>query len=174
MSTLKPVKVHISLPGQVVEVLPKIDTLRGVSGLADVVAAYYASFQEVVGKELAEAVMLADNTKLKEDTLLGQLRSHYTATVMWLAFLNYSRGSHDLPVGTLAEEGLIRLQLFGDSAGFDTAAHLPAPGHVDDQMAKLQEGFRNKMERAKRSRRNAQERLFRCDCYEQRNCKLAA
>lgn len=148
MSKLRSAGVHISFPGQVVEVLPRIDTLRDNAGLAKIVDASYATFQEAVGKELAETVMQADNTQLKEDTLLGQLRSHYTATVMWLAFLNYSSGPHDTPVGVLAQDGLVKLQLSGDSAGFDTAAHVPAPGLLDDQMEKLHKGLMNKMKRA--------------------------
>ncbi|MBI2142894.1 hypothetical protein HYU20_00950 [Candidatus Woesearchaeota archaeon] len=42
---------------------------------------------------------------------------------------------------------MLKIQLTGDSAGFNSAAHAPGPGHLDDQLAKLQEGARNTLRR---------------------------
>ena len=143
-----PVRIHVSFPGQVVETLPRIDTLKQDPNLAEQIGALYSAFTEILGKEVAEDVMQANNAQLKEDTFLGQLRSHYTATAMWLAFVNHTGGLNDPAIGALMEEGIVKIQLSGDSAGFDTAAHAPEPEHLDDQIEKFRQGIRNKAKRA--------------------------
>ncbi len=144
----RPVKIHVSFPGQVVDVLPQIETLRANPDLSALVDTSYAAFKETVGEQLAHDVLQANNDRLKENTLLSQLRSHYTASVMWMAFLNYTATPADISPGELIKNRLVNVQLSGDSAGFDTAVQVPPPGHIDDQMAIFRKGLKNKIKRA--------------------------
>ena len=143
MSELMTAKINFCFPGQAIAVWPKVETFQEHGGLAQILEAHHSAFEEAVGKELAQAALQADNRQLEDNTLLGQLRSFYTASTMWLLFLNYSPSSREPTPARLMEDGLLKVQLIGDSAGFNSAAHAPGPGHLDDQLAKLQEGARN-------------------------------
>ena len=147
MPTLKTVKVDFCFPGQAIAVWPKVETFKEDDKLARIVEAHQHAFEDAVGKDLAVAALQADSNQLEENTLFGQLRAFYTSSAMWLLLLNYSAGSGQPTPSKLMEDGLLKMQLVRDSAGFNTAAHAPGPGHLDDQLAKLQEGARNTRKR---------------------------
>ncbi len=147
MSNLKTVKVAFCFPGQAIAVWPKVETFKEREDLAKIVEAHQSAFEDAVGKELATAALQADSKQLEADTLLGQLRSFFTTSTVWLLFLNYSQKPGQPTPASLMQEGLLEMQLVGDSAGFNSAGHAPGPGPLDDQLAKLREGARNTRKR---------------------------
>lgn len=147
-TTSRPARVAITCPGQVVKVQPRVESLMTNSGLAVIVRSATAALEEAVGKDLATEALQADNETLVKETLLGQLRSFYTATVMWLSLLHYSPDPSKQSFGDAIANGLVTPLMTGDSVGFDTAAYAPGPGHLDDQLAGMMQGARNTKKRA--------------------------
>lgn len=141
-------RVAVYFPGQAIKIGPDIESIKKEQQLTNTVKQLTSALHEAVGIELAVKVIEGNVELMRQDTQVAQLRSFYESMIMWMAFLKTSFNGEP-PVEKLIGEGLLKIQVAGDSCGGVTAAFAPGPGNVGDQLERVVLGLKAMAERGK-------------------------
>ena len=127
--------IEFLAPGQATKIRPDLESLRKDAGLDDLVGRILKTSGGFLG-HAADEVMSASGDELRENTRAAQVATYIDFMTMFMAMMHYSSGEKDPPLMEKVNSGELQFAASGDSCGNVTAAYIPGPGNLEEQIVK--------------------------------------
>ena len=127
--------IELLASGQATRVRPDLESLRQDSGLDDLVGRLLKTTEGFLG-HAADGIMSATEEELRENTRTAQIAAYVDSMAMFMSLMHYSSGEKDPPLLEKMKSEELRFAVSGDSCGNVTAAFIPGPGTLEEQISK--------------------------------------